>query len=295
MKAFVPKPGESVRGHYTYGVTGDYFRAGGIALMQGRFISADDSHRAERACVVDEDLARRYWPNGNAIGQKIFAGSDERNDAEAFTVVGVVRAVKQAELTENAAQGAVYFPYFYRNDNELSLAVRLTQKPETFAPTLRSLVRQIDPDLPINHLQSMQVRIDDSLLARRSPALLSGIFAALALLLAGIGSHGVLSFAVAQHRREIAIRMALGAQPEQIGRQFLNIGLRLLVAGTLLGFVGAILSARAMQSLLYNIGPFEFTVFAVTAGIMALVCLLACWLPARRASRVDPAEALRAE
>ena len=141
----------------------------------------------------------------------------------------------------------------------------------------------------------MDARIDDSLIARRSPALLAGIFAGVALLLAAIGTYGVLSYAVAQRRREIGIRMALGAQREQIGAQFLRIGLRLLITGTVIGLVGAALSGRALQSVLFDVPPLHPATFAATAGVMTVVCLVACWLPARRASRTDPMDALRSE
>ena len=135
----------------------------------------------------------------------------------------------------------------------------------------------------------------DSLIARRSPALLAGIFAGVALLLASIGTYGVLSYAVAQRTREIGIRMAVGAQREQIGAQFLKIGLRLLITGTVIGLIGAAVSGRALQSVLYDVPALHPATFAVSAAIMTVVCLIACWLPARRASRTDPMEALRSE
>src|SRR2546423_4583406 len=233
-KNYVPPPGQSVHGHYSYAVHGDYFSALGIDLREGRFLTSADSHRAERVCVVDEDLARRYWPNGGALGQRIALG-DKKDDAQLFTVVGVVGAVKQAALTEAQGQGAVYLPYAYRDNESIFIFTRTSQRPEAFAETLRKLVRAAHPALAVDNIRSMDTRIADSLITRRSPALLAGIFAGVALLLAAIGTYGVLSYAVAQRRREIGIRMALGAQREQIGAQFFSLGLRLLVAGTLLG------------------------------------------------------------
>jgi ABC-type antimicrobial peptide transport system permease subunit len=141
----------------------------------------------------------------------------------------------------------------------------------------------------------MDTRVADSLVTRRSPALLAGIFAGVALLLASIGTYGVLSYAVAQRTREIGIRMAVGAQREQIGAQFLKIGLRLLIIGTVIGSIVAALSGRAIQSLLFDVPALDPATFGATAGIMTVVCLVAGWLPARRASRTDPMEALRAE
>jgi predicted permease len=293
-KGYVPPAGESLHGHYLYQVSGDYFTALGIPLREGRFLTSADSHRAERVCVVDEDFARRYWPKGGALGQRVFQGSDS-DDAKLFTVVGVVGVVKQAELTEPQGQGAVYLPFMDSDGINIFVVTRTSQRPEAFAETLRKLVRATNPDLAIDNLRSMDTRIAESLIARRSPALLAGIFAGVALLLAAIGTYGVLSYAVAQRRREIGIRMAVGAQREQIGAQFLSLGLRLLVAGTLLGLFGAWLAGRAMQTVLFDVPPLHLATLLGTAAIMSAVSLVACLLPAHRAAMVNPVEALRAE
>jgi predicted permease len=294
-KGYVPPPGQSVHGHYSYGVSGDYFSALGIPLREGRFLTSADSHRSERVCAVDEDFARRYWPNGGALGQAIAQGN-ERDDAKLFTIVGVVGTVKQSELTEARGQGAVYLPYAYSTYGpSVFVVTRTSQHPEAFAETLRKLVRAAHPELAFDNIRSMDTRIADSLIARRSPALLAGIFAGVALLLAAIGTYGVLSYAVTQRRREIGIRMALGAQREQIGAQFLSLGLRLLAAGTILGLIGAWLAGRAMQSLLFGVPTLHVATLFGTALVMTAVSLIACLIPARRATRVDPMIALRAE
>ncbi|HXP63160.1 MAG TPA: ABC transporter permease [Dongiaceae bacterium] len=288
----VRPPGESLRGHYFYGVGGDVFGALGIRLREGRFLGNADADR--RVCLVDEDFARRYWPKGGAIGQRLFLGG-EGFGGEVFTVVGVVGAMKQAELTENQAQGAVYYPYRHRTAVNMFVVVRTTQRPESFAIALQKIVRAIDPDLPVQDIRSMDVRISDSLLARRSPAMLTGIFAGVALLLAAIGTYGVLAYAVSQRRREIGVRMALGALPNQIGYQFLSLGLRLLAAGTLLGVMGAWLAGRAMQGILFGVPTLPVPTLLGASVIMTVVSLLASWLPVRRAAKIDPVEALRYE
>ncbi|HMH60189.1 MAG TPA: ADOP family duplicated permease, partial [Bradyrhizobium sp.] len=293
-KGYVPPAGQSLQGHYSYAVTGDYFTALGIPLREGRFLTSEDSHRAERVCVVDEDFARHYWPNGGLVGQKI-THAGESDDAELFTIVGVVGRVKQAALTEPQGQGAVYIPFSYRENSYYFVVTRTSQRPEAFGGTLRKLVRAADPDLAIDNIRSMETHIADSLIARRSPALLAGIFAGVALLLAAIGTYGVLSYAVAQRNREIGIRMAVGAQRHQIAAQFLSLGLRLLIGGTALGFIGAWWAGRAMQSVLFGVPALPLAALGGTALVMTAVSLIACLIPARRASRVDPMVALRTE
>jgi predicted permease len=293
-KGYVPPPGQTLQGHYSYGVNGDYFAALGIPLREGRFLTSEDSHRPERVCVVDDAFARRYWPNGGALGQRLAHG-DESDEAKLFTVVGVVGAVKQADLTEAPGQGAVYLPFAHHGSAAVFVVARTSQNPEAFAETLRKLVRTIQPDIAIDNIRSMETRLAESLIARRSPALLAGIFAGVALLLAAIGTYGVLSYAVAQRTREIGIRMALGAQRAQIGSQFLSLGLRLLAAGTILGLLGAWLAGRAMQSVLFDVPTVHLATLLVTALVMAAVSLIACLIPARRATKVDPMIALRAE
>jgi predicted permease len=300
-KGYVPPPGQSLHGHYSYGVNGDYFTALGIALREGRFLTSADSHRPERFCVVDEDFARRYWPKGGALGQQVFHpgitdnGKSEGEEGNLFTIVGIVGPVKQGELTEPQGAGAVYLPYLYRGGGSVFVVTRTSQRPEAFAETLRKLVRATHPELAFDNVRSMDTRIEESLITRRSPALLAGIFAGVALLLAAIGTYGVLSYAVAQRTREIGIRMALGAQRGQIGAQFLSLGLRLLAAGTILGLVGAWVAGRAMQSVLFDVPPLPIPALLGTALVMSVVSLVACLIPARRASKVDPMIALRAE
>ena len=292
VKGHILRPGESARGHYSYGVAGDYFRAMGYSLQAGRFLTADDSHRSERVCVVDEDFARYYWPNARAIGQRLWDGSEAGKDVDAFTVVGVIGRVKQAGLTEDEAQGAIYYPYIFRIGDSFFAAIRTSLPPESLALTLQKMVRKVDPGIPINNVQSMETRIADSLIARRSPALLASLFSGMALLLTAIGTYGVLSYAVAQRRREIGVRMALGALPRQIRSQFLSLSLRLFAGGTLFGLIGAWQAGRAMQAVLFHVPALNPAILAGAACVTGVVCLAACLVPSQRAARISPMEAL---
>ncbi len=288
------RPGESVRGYYSYGVSGDYFQVMGLPLRSGRFLTAEDSHRKERTCVVDEDFARYHWPQGSAVGQKLFEGSQADGDAEAFTIVGVVGSVKQTGLTDDTAQGAVYYP-IHRAENSIFLLVRGSADVEPLKKDLQSAVRQVDSTVAVNGTKSMHDRVAESLLARRSPAFLGGIFSGIATLLIAIGIYGVLSYAVAQRQREIGIRLALGARPVEILRQFLWLGLRLLVAGIAIGLGGAWIVGRAMQPVLFHVSEHNAVVPAQATSLIAVAALVACLLPAQRAAAVSPMRALAEE
>jgi len=292
VRGYTRGPGESPRGHYSYGVGGDYFAVLGYSLREGRYLTAADSRRTERVCVVDEAFARRYWPAGGAIGQVVFHGPQEGPDADAFRVVGVVGAVKQAALAEADGLGAVYYPFVHRADRNVFVVARTSLRPEALGNTLRDVVRTIDAELPVNDIKSMDGRIADSLVDRRSPALLAAAFSAMAVLLAAIGTYGVLTYAVSERRKEIGIRMALGARPDQVRRQFLSVALRLLAVAAILGLGGAWLTGRAMQAILFQVPAVHLPTLVATAVIISLVSLVACLLPAHRAARISPTEAL---
>jgi ABC-type antimicrobial peptide transport system permease subunit len=281
--------------HDALAVAGDYFAAMGIPLREGRYLNHADTRSEQMPCVVDEDFARRYWPQGGAIGKQVYMGTQIKPGDEPFVVVGVVGAVKQSSLTDTQAKGAIYLPYNRWFARDYYLVARTELEPQAIAGTLSKVIRQIDPELPLNDIRSMDVRIEDTLITRRSPALLAGVFALAALLLAAIGTYGVLSYAVAQRRREIGVRMALGAQRRQIANQFLSLGLRLLALGACVGVLGAWLAGKAMQTVLFNVPALHLATLTATALVMTVVSVLACWLPARRAAKVEPMVALRHE
>ena len=289
-----PKPGESLRTHYTSFVMGDYFKALGIPLIEGRFIEDADNSRDQKVCVVDKAFADRYWPGKSALGHRI-ASDVTVNNENAMTIVGVVGTVKTKDLTDKTPLGSVYVPYKLRGNQGFHVILRTTVPPEAMGATLRKVVLKLDPELPTDDIMVLQSRIDESLVARRSPALLAAIFAGVALLLAAIGTYGVLAYAVSQRRREIGVRMALGALPGQIRKQFLSLGAKLLVLGVGFGVLGAWLAGRAMKSVLFDVTAFDPTIVGVTAAILVAIVLFATLLPSHRASRVDPMEALRDE
>jgi len=292
VEEYVLRPGESPRGHYSYGVGGDFFRAMGFSLRAGRFLTSADSRSKARYCVVDEDFARYYWPHTNPLGHRLFQGSEPGPAAEAFTVVGVVGSIKQAGLTDNSAQGAIYYPYIDHADSNIYVVVRGSARAGALGRMLQKTAREIDPELAINDVQSMDGRIEDSLMARRSPALLGGIFSAIALLLIAVGTYGVLSYSVAQRRREIGVRMALGARPGQIRGQFLTLALRLLAGGAALGLIGAWMTGQAMQAVLFHVPSHSWMILAASASIIGVVSLAACLLPALQAARISPMQVL---
>jgi predicted permease len=286
-------PEAALHAHYQVAATGDYWATMGIPLLRGRLLEDADAQEGKaRVCLVDQAFANFYWPGTDPVGKRLTRGAAFKAE-EAFTVVGVVADVKQKELAEKAGHGALYFPY--NNANLLAVVVRTAMPTAAFAETLRKTVLQIDPELPIEDVRPMQARVDESLIARRSPAILAAIFAVVALLLAALGTYGVLAYAVSQRRREIGVRMALGALPRQVLIQFLRLGSKLLLGGIALGVSGSWGAGWLMQNVLLDAGSARTEIFLLTAAVLGAVVLIACFLPSRRAARVSPMEALRAD
>ncbi len=294
VEGSVQGPKESLRTHYTSMAMGDYWQALGIPLIEGRFLEDADHHREQKVCVVDQDFARQYWPGQSALGRRLTRGpSFDPNNA--FTIVGVVSSVKQSDLADTGARGAVQQCFRPNESSNFHVIVRTTMDPAAFGPALRQAVLRTDPQNPISDLRTMSDRLDASLLTRRSPAALAGLFAGVALLLTSIGTYGVLAYAVNQRRREIGVRMALGAMPRQVLALFLSMGGKLLSFGLGFGVLGAWLGGRLMQSQLYQVSPAHLGILSATAALLAASVFLAIYLPARRATKVNPVEALRAE
>jgi predicted permease len=292
-----PTASRNLQAHYFSYVSPDYWKTMGIPLLQGRFFEDGDLQDRPRyapgVAVIDEVFARKYWPNGDAIGRHFSTILADTKEGRDLTVIGIVGSVKQTDLAESQKLGAVYEPYSFSTD--LRLLVRASVPVNTLIPSVKNRVREIDSEIPIENFKTLQMYINESLIARRSPAILAGIFAGVALLLAAIGTYGVLAYAVARRRREIGVRLALGAMPGGIARQFLLFGLRLLAIGALFGCVGAWAAGRAMRGVLFEVPSFHMPTLVGAAVAIGVVTLIASLLPAIRAARISPMEALRDE
>ncbi|MGH9687380.1 MAG: ADOP family duplicated permease [Candidatus Acidiferrales bacterium] len=281
--------------------TRGYFTALGIPLLQGRLFTDEDRLGSQPVAIVDENLARQYWPNRSPIGRKIRQLNPKNPWA---TIVGVVGHIRFGSLvgeesstagSESSSKGAYYFPMYQAGASYGSLIAKGTAGPAVLAGFLRDAVRAVDSNLPVQNIQTMDSLIANSLGPRRFAADLLMVLAALAMLLAAVGLYGLISYSVAQRTNEIGIRVALGAQRSDVMQMVLRQGFQLAIAGIVVGIgMGAAL-ARAVQSLLYRVGPLDPISFISAAGLLLLVTLVACWIPARRAMHVDPMVALRHE
>jgi putative ABC transport system permease protein len=269
--------------------TPGYFAAMGMPVLKGRAFESSDTEKSQAVAIVDETLARRYSPDGDLVNKRIRIG-----DGPWLTIVGVVPNVKNRKLDEEPWP-YVYRPYSQWVQRETMLVVRSGIDPVSLAGEIRQQVAKLDPELPLSDVKSIQQAMDRSLItARLTNSLLVG-FAATALLLALTGIYGVMSLNVANRRNEFGIRLALGAQATNVLKLILGQGLRLALVGVALGLVAAIAFTRLLQGLLFGISASDPLTFALIAVLLVGVALLACWIPARRAMKVDPLEALRSE
>jgi predicted permease len=272
----------------------------GIPLIQGRTFTPEDRLGAQRVVVIDENLARLYWPEGDALGKHM-----KNNDKDPWsTVIGIVAPVRHSQvvgeessgnMTEGSGKGVYYLPMYQTEAPAMFLIVRTNGNPSAMAQTIREAVHSVDPAQPVSDLKTMDERIALSLGPRRAAVALLTVFAAMALTLAAIGLFGLVRYNVTQRIQEIGIRMALGAQPRDVLAMLIIQGGRLIAAGIVGGVLFALLCTRVLSSLLYGVSPADPVTFAATAILLAAVALLACYIPARRAMRVDPMVALRYE
>jgi putative ABC transport system permease protein len=267
------------------------FEALGIPLLRGRVITEQDREGAPLAAVVNRRLAERFWPDQDPIGRQLLIVGPEPAQA---TIVGVVGDIRHHALDE-PDRFQIYGAQAQNPHIFNTLAVRTEGDPLLLARAVSEAVWSVDADQPVWKVRTMQSLIDRSFSLRRFMVQLMGAYSVLALLLAAVGIYGVMGYTVARRRRELGLRMALGADRGSIFRLIVGQGMRLVALGVALGLAGALALARTLESLLYGVPPHDPLTFTLVAGLLAAVALAACALPARRATRADPLEALRCE
>jgi putative ABC transport system permease protein len=261
-----------------------------MQLQKGREFENTDGADAPMVAIVDDRLAAQYWPGEDPIGKRISSNGDEGPWA---SIVGVVRHVYRSG-PKSEGEPQIYFPFRQRTQTPMTYALRTTVDPLSITRTVRGVVSAIDPDLPIARVASMAT-LESSALARdRFNALILAIFAGTALLLAAIGLYGVMAYLVSQRQGEMGIRMALGSRPGDVARLVIGDGMRMALAGIVVGTLASLVLSSALEGLLYGISPTDPVTYAVIAATLAIVALFASALPARRATKADPASALRA-
>jgi putative ABC transport system permease protein len=286
---------------------GDYLAALGLPLVSGRNFTTQDTLNAPPVVVINQAAADKFFPGENALGQRIRLGlpdnllpPDAPTEERAWlTVIGIVKNHQPVALAL-PYQPAAFLPLAQgprvsRMLNAQTLMLRTSQDPTTLISAVRQRIHELDPDQPILRIASVDARIADSLKPQRFSTLLMSLFAALALTLSVVGLYGVLAYTVVQRTHEIGIRLALGAQPGNIVRLVMKQGLLLTLFGMALGLAGAFAFTRLLERLLYGVSATDAPTFIVIALSLMFVALLACWIPARRATKVDPMVALRHE
>jgi putative ABC transport system permease protein len=274
-----------------YGVTTGYFRAMGIPLLRGRGFTEQDSAGAPLVTLINETAARRLWPNEDPLGKRIRLGGIT---SPLRTIVGVVGDVSHYGL-EKPVDLQAYLPHAQWTNSFLQLMVRTQTDPAALVGPVRQAIRAQDPDQPADSFKTMRELISDSVAERRFTLILIAGFAAIALLMASIGIYGVVAYLVSQRTQEIGIRMALGAGRRDVLAMILKQGMRWAAIGLAIGLIAAFGLSRLLSGFLFGITPTDPLTFFVIALLLTMVALLACWIPARRAAKVDPMVALRQE
>jgi predicted permease len=291
-----PRQGTTPHG-YVQLIDEDFFKALKIPVLRGRGFERSDTTDTPLVAVIDELLARKYFNGEDAVGKRISLdySSTEPAKTKWMTIVGVVPTIKHDKLSEQTIKETVYIYYRQQPDNRATLALRTEQSPTALVAPLRAALQRVDPEQPVFDIRTMSERVALSLDDRRTPMLLLLLFAGVALALSAVGIYGVLAFAVAQRTGEIGVRLSLGAKRRDILRLVLGDGGRLTALGLVLGLFGAIGIAIAMRAQLFGVGVLDPLTLAFVIAVIGATALVACWLPARRAARVNPIVALRYE
>ena len=273
-------------------VSPSYFAALKIPVRTGRVFTEQDQQNTAPVAVIDETLAKQYWPNEDPIGKHM---RNRGPQAPWFTIIGVVGHTKQSDLAGDVVKGKYYYSIYQRPLPFSSFVLRSASDPVRLESAMKDAVRGVDPTLAVSRIQVLSEMVSASLAPRRFVVTLLGVFAGLALLMAVIGLYGVISYSVTQRTQEIGIRMALGAQRSEVLGLVIRQGMQLAGIGAVIGLIVSLAFSRVIQSQLFQVSPFDPLTFAATALVLVGAALLACYVPARRATRVDPIDALRYE
>jgi predicted permease len=301
IEGFVPTPdGPAQNVDYWNTVSEDYFKTLGIRLQAGRtFEPSDRNESAQRVVVINQNMARRFWPNlkDSPIGRRVAPGG--RGEPTFFTVIGIVEDTKNIGVDKPAGTELYFLDQqataLFNGISNRSFVVRTTGDPTQLAGAVRAAVRELDPALPLYGVDPLSDLVADSLVRPRFLSLLLGAFSVIALTLAAVGIYGVMSYAVSQRTPEIGVRMALGARSSDVMKMVMGQGSKLAVAGIGIGLAGAFALTRVMSTLLFEVSVTDPVTFAAVVALLVVIALLACWVPARRATKVDPLIALRNE
>jgi predicted permease len=290
----VPPPGEKFINADVRMVSGNYFQAMEIPLREGRLFSDDDVASKPRVALVDDSMAQQLWPKQDPVGKRLHIGGIGDKDSPWITVVGVVGRVKQYTL-DSDSRIAYYLPQTQYVTRAMNVVTRSSNDPAALAGAVKQQIREVNPDLPLYNVSTMQKRFDTSLARRRFTMLVLGTFAAISLVLAVIGIYGLIAYMVGQGSREVGIRLALGATRANIVTLIVRGGMTLAFWGVGLGIGGALVVGRLMRSLLFGVGVADAATFVAVPFLLAGIAFFASYIPARRASRIDPSVSLRCE
>ena len=283
-----PAPGQEPGAQYAV-ITPDYFRTIEAPLLRGRVFNNQDTATSPPVIIINEACARMLWPNEEAVGKHLSIGFEESVTRE---IVGVVGDTKQSDIDIDA-KPAMYLPHLQSPTPLMTIVVRTTSDPTNLNAAVRNQISSVDKDVPVSNMMTMDQVVSTSLAPRNFNMVLLSIFAVVALVLAVVGIYGVLSYSVTQRTHELGLRMALGAQQNDVLKLVLNQGMKLILIGVVIGLIGAFVSMRLMSSLLFGVNPSDPLTFGLIAGLLSVVALIACYFPARRATKVDPIIALR--
>jgi predicted permease len=287
-----PRQGEELVVLYQY-ITPGYFSAIGVPTLAGRGFTAADRDSLNPVGVINQSLARAEFSGSDPIGRRIKFGS-QASEERWITIVGVIPDFRHYRLPE-PMRAAIYLPFYEAVGYTQTVAIRSEADPAVLLPAAAAVVRSLDADLPLFQVQTLDEVVSRSLWRQRLQGQVLGTFAVLAMLLAITGMYGVISYAVAQRTRELGVRMALGASRRQVIVLVVGQGARLALLGVALGLAGALALTRVLSALLYGVKATDALTFALVPLLLGAVAVAACWLPARRASQIDPLVAMRAE